>query len=429
MIDLQPGTTERVRPASDVAPVTTLGVSPSIAPSGNDGSIGALILGGAHGSLAVARSLGRRGIPVCFVASEPLITRFSRYVRANWSWRGVSDPQALEWLLDLAHRHCLKGWVLFPGGDSEAEFISQNHAPLSALFRVTTLPWEAGRWAFDKRLTYERAASLGIDFPRSYSVLDRRELAGLDCQFPLVLKPATRDLKNDFTRDKAWRVDDRQSLIERYDEAARLVGKNAVVLQEMIPGSGAAQFSYAGVADRGTPVAALTACRTRQFPVEFGYTSTLVQTVDNPAVEESARAFLRSLDYSGMFEVEFKFDARDGRYKILDVNARTWTWCALGPPAGADFAYVMWCLAIGEEVTPVRGRSGISWMHASRDIVSACTEMWLGRISPGEYLKSLRGPMVFAAFAKDDPLPGVLDLPLVAFRQGVRRIRSFWRDN
>lgn len=253
----------------------------------------------------------------------------------------------------------------------------------------------------------------------------------LDCQFPVVIKPATRDLKNALTRDKAWRVDDRDALIAQYDHAAMLVGESRIVLQEMIPGSGAAQFSYAGVAERGVPVAAVTACRARQFPVEFGYTSTLVETVDNRGVEQAACALLQSLDYSGMFEIEFKFDARDGRYKILDFNARTWTWCALGPLAGVDFAHVMWRLAMDEEVTPVRGQSGVTWMHASRDFVSACHEMWLGRLSPKEYFQSLRGPMVFAAYAADDPLPGALDLPLVAFRMIVRawldRIQALWR--
>jgi predicted ATP-grasp superfamily ATP-dependent carboligase len=55
-------------------------------------------------------------------------------------------------------------------------------------------------------------------------------------------------------------------------------------------------------------------------------------------VEDAACRFLRSLDYSGLAEVEFKYDRRDGRYKLLDVNARGWTWSALGPLAGVDFA-------------------------------------------------------------------------------------------
>lgn len=115
MIEFQPSaeSPSRVRSGDD-GPVRMIGASPSIAPSGSDGSAGALILGGAHGSLAVARSLGRRGIPVAFIAAEPLIPRYSRYVGRTWSWPGARDPHAVQWLLDHARRNDLKGWVLFP---------------------------------------------------------------------------------------------------------------------------------------------------------------------------------------------------------------------------------------------------------------------------------------------------------------------------
>ena len=82
-----------------------------------------------------------------------------------------------------------------------------------------------------------------------------------------------------------------------------MVGERAIVLQELIPGSGSAQFSYAAVWHRGAPVASLVARRTRQYPVEFGYTSTFVETVEQSEVEDAACRFLRSLDYSGLVEV------------------------------------------------------------------------------------------------------------------------------
>jgi hypothetical protein len=68
--------------------------------------------------------------------------------------------------------------------------------------------------------------------------------------------------------------------------------------------------------------------------------------------------FLRSLNYSGLVEVEFKYDARDERYKILDVNARAWTWNALGSIAGVDFPHVLWQLAMGEAIEPIRSPRG-----------------------------------------------------------------------
>jgi predicted ATP-grasp superfamily ATP-dependent carboligase len=39
-----------------------------------------------------------------------------------------------------------------------------------------------------------------------------------------------------------------------------------------------------------------------------------------------------------------------------------------------------------------------------------------GTLAPSAYLKGWRKPLVFAAFAKDDPLPGIVDLPIVAWR-------------
>jgi D-aspartate ligase len=385
------------------------------------GTCGALVIGGAHGSLSVIRSLGRHGIPACFLTDDHVIAKFSRYTRSTFYWDSPDRPDAAEDLIQLAARHKLEGWVLLPGGDAEARLIAQNHQALSSVFRVTTPPWEVLRFANDKHLTYQRAAELGMDHPWSYYPQGREDLARLECRFPVILKPTVRQRINAFTQAKAWRVDNRAALLARYDEAVSLVGKDSIVIQELIPGNGSAQYSYAAVWDENGPVASLVAQRARQYPITFGYTSTYVRSIDEPKIEELATRFLRSIGYTGMVEVEFKFDSRDGRYKILDVNARTWTWNALGRLAGVDFPLTMFQLALGETVPEVRGRPGAAWMHFSRDAVAAIQEMWAGTLSPMQYLKSLCAPIEFAAFAMDDPLPGVIDLPLVLHRLWTKR--------
>ena len=377
---------------------------------------GALIVGGAHGSLALARSLGRRGIPVAFLTDDHPIARYSRYVQRSFTWGGTEDPDAIELLKTLARQHQLEGWVLIAGGDGELRLLAQHHGELSALFRMTVPPWETVRFAHDKRLTSEHAAALGLDFPRCYTPRDLQDVVTLNCRFPLVLKPAVREEKNAFTRAKAWRADDRASLLVHYRQAASLVGERGIVLQELIPGGGSTQLSYAAVWHAGVPVASLVARRTRQYPIDFGYTSTFVETIEQSEVEEAACRFLRSLHYSGLVEVELKHDQRDGRYKLLDINARAWTWNALGSIAGVDFAHVLWRLAMGETVVPVRAHADVAWMHGSRDMLAVVLETMAGRLSPPQYLRSWRKPLVFAAFAKDDVLPGVVDLPLAALR-------------
>src|SRR5262249_41068710 len=156
---------------------------------------------------------------------------------------------------------------------------------LSKVFRLTTPPWAVIQFAYDKSLTYRRAEELGIAYPRSYQPRSRREVAELSCSFPIVLKPAYRRCANAFTVSKGWKADNRAELLAHYDCATALVGHDEIVLQEFVPGDGNNQFSYAAIWDRGTPVATLIARRTRQYPIEFGYTSTFVESIENPRVE------------------------------------------------------------------------------------------------------------------------------------------------
>lgn len=382
-------------------------------------SPGALIVGGAHVSIAVARSLGRQGVPVWLMANHP-IPKFSRYVQRSFPWPGAEHPDGVSSIVDVATQHGLQDWVLIATGDQDMQMIAKNHALLSAHFRVATPDWDTVQWIYDKRLTYQRAAELGIDFPWSFQPQNIDEVARLECRFPVILKPAFRKGADEFTQAKAWKADDRDTLLSLYKRAAALVGSPAVIVQEWLPGTGASQFSYAGLWDRGRPIASLVARRTRQLPIDFGRSSTFVESIEQPEVEELAGRFLKSIAYTGVAELEFKHDARDGQYKLLDANGRFWTWVGLGSLAGVDFPYLAWRQAIGQTVAPCRSRPGVAWMHGSHDIVAAYREIRRGTLTPGAYLRSLWQPLAFAAFALDDPLPGLVELPVAAWNRFAR---------
>jgi predicted ATP-grasp superfamily ATP-dependent carboligase len=384
---------------------------------------GAVVLGGGLGSLGIARSLGRRGVPVCLLTNDHLLTKFSRYVRCAPAWPKLADQSAeVECLLDLADRHGLHGWALFPGGDPEAEMIARNHDKLAAIFHLTTPPWNVLRWAYDKRLIYRRAAELGIDQPPTYNPRSLAELASLDCRFPMVLKPAIKRTGSALEAAKGWRVDSRAELLARYAEACTQMDCDAILAQEIIPASGQAQCSYGGLWADGRALASMTAQCLRQFPIDFGC-ATYVRTVEDPEVEEISARFLRGIGYTGLVEIEYKRDPRDGRYKMLDVNPRTWAWHSLSRRAGIDFPHLEWLRVSGAPVPPARAQAGIAWIHMARDIIAAQLEIRRGKLSLAEYVRSLRGPLEFAAFAPDDPFPGCMDLPLLAHRAVGRAAR------
>ena len=378
---------------------------------------GALVLGGNFNGLTIARSLGRRGVPV-WVATTPNIklASFSRYTLRTLPWPDGESAAQVEYLLGVAERYRLDQWVLFPTSDETAALLSKFHTALSRRFRVSTPTWDVLRWAYDKRFTYQLAAEQQVDYPSTIYPSTETDLVAASCTFPAILKPATHSSVNRFTADKAWPVANRDELLARYRQARELIPADLILVQELIPGGGESQFSYAALCRDGQPIVSLTARRTRQYPIDFGYSSSFVETLDVPEIVEPSRRLLAAMRYTGLVEVEFKCDAPNGGYKLLDINPRLWTWAALGGRAGVDFPYLLWQMMVGKPIREQTARAGARWVRMSTDIPAAIHEMFRGRLNLRAYLRSLRRPIEFALMAADDPLPGLLDLPLYCYK-------------
>jgi predicted ATP-grasp superfamily ATP-dependent carboligase len=385
------------------------------------GAAGALVLGSDYKALGVVRSLGRNGIPVGVVRDDHLIATWSRYARRTYEWPSRAEADRVAYLLDLAERHELGGWALFPTDDESAALLARNRDALAERFQVTVPPWDVLRWAYDKRLTYRLADTVGVDHPRTYEPRNRDDVMRFDGEFPAILKPAQRPELNRFTISKAWPVRDRDDLAARYDEAAALIDPSLVMIQEIIPGGGEAQLSFAALCEGGEIVASLVARRNRQWPADYGRSSTYVETVDAPDVEACARLLLSALRFDGIVEVEFKRDPRDGRLKLLDINPRVWGWHTLGRRAGVDFPMLLWRMTHGGSFRELHGRLGVRWVRAVTDVPAAVHEIRAGRLSVKGYLASLRGPIEYAILAPDDPLPALGEIPAGLYLAWRRR--------
>jgi predicted ATP-grasp superfamily ATP-dependent carboligase len=377
---------------------------------------GALVIGGDHPGLGVARSLGRRGIPVVVLDDQYSVSSFSRYVKRVVRVEDLRDARkTVDAILEVGRRLGLANWVLFPTRDETVAAISCYRVELATMFRVTTPDWQTVQWACNKKNTYEMAAQLGIPCPETFNPRTPEELSVLESRLPLAVKPAVKENFFYATGAKAWRADSGPQLRFLFGEAARQIIPEEILIQEIIPGDGSHQFSYCAFFKDGEATGSLVAKRIRQHPREFGRAATYVETVRMPIIEELALRFLRAIDYYGLVEVEFKYDSRDGQYKLLDVNARTWGFQSLGAAAGVDFPYLMFADQLGETVACCRGQAGVGWLRMLTDLPTALAGVVLGHVSAGAYLASLRSTRVESVFCKSDPLPSIGELLLLPY--------------
>jgi D-aspartate ligase len=387
------------------------------------GSIpGAVVLGGDYQGLGIVRSLGRQGIPICVIDDEYSISRFSRYTQFAIRVADLRNEAAtIQSLIDIGNGLNLKGWVLFPTREELVAALSRHRCELLKLFRVPTAPWSTVQWMWDKRNTYQLADELKIPIPETWVPKTPEDVEKITTALPLALKPAIKEHFFYATKVKAWRADTKDELGELFGRANSIAGPGEILVQDLIPGDGKHQLGYCAFFKDGRAVGSMVTRRRRQHPHEFGRASTFVETIDMPIVESLSERFLQKINYYGLVEVEFKLDPRDGQLKLLDVNPRTWGYHSLGRPAGVDFPYMLYSDQIGMPVEDRRGKAGVTWIRMLTDLPTGVIDVFTGRLSFREFIKSLWIFNTEAVFSWEDPLPGLVEcalLPYLFVRRG-----------
>ena len=365
----------------------------------------------------IVRSLGRQGIPVWTLHERADTLLFSRYIGRSLYWPSRDEEGRVQYLEDLAVQCSLHEWVLFGTADCDVKFVGHHHERLSKHYRLTSSKWTEVAWAYDKKRTYQLAADLKLDHPWTICPSSRNEVEALVCTYPVILKPSVKESDNRFTHDRAWRVDCHEELLQRYDEACRLVHPGEIMVQDWIPGGGAGDFSFGAICDDGKVVGSLVVKKHRYYPIDFSVCCTLAETATQRECQNAALRLISAMKYTGPIDMDFKFDPREEQYKLLDVNPRLWGWHSIGAMAGVDFPYLQWKQLVGERISLCEGRIGVRWIRMSRDLHAVFDRIWAGDFSLREYLNSLRGPMVFAIFAIDDPVPACCQMLNVTYRR------------
>jgi predicted ATP-grasp superfamily ATP-dependent carboligase len=370
----------------------------------------AIVLGGSHGALSVARCLGRRGIPVHAVnrADSPVLA--SRHVRPEPIESGAPFAEgAIARLHELAARG-LAGSVLLAASDEGIELLLAHRDELAGRFRLDLCAPDAQRRMLDKRLTYEAAREAGVACPRFWVVGSREELARIagELVYPLLVKPRLSHVFQQLFRAKFLVANGPQEL-----SAALAVAEQAgvaTVLMEKIPGPDDLLCSYYTYLDeRGEPLFDFTKRIVRRQPPNMGLACYHVS--DHVAgVREPALRLFRQVGLRGLANVEFKRDPRDGVLKLIECNARFTAANALVERAGLDLASLVYNRLLGLPLPATdRFRDGVRLWAPGRDFLSFLELRRRGELGLGAWLHSVLHPALLPVFSWSDPRPSLTD--------------------
>jgi D-aspartate ligase len=380
------------------------------------------------GAIGIARSLGRLGIDIHLLSAQratPLGR--SRFVRSvtRLPRECKPDGQLAAWMTSVAPADRP---VLVPIDDRGATFVQQQSAQLLDAYRFLRLPSGLAEKLIDKGQLSELAASAGVSSPWHTipSTLEEVKVFLSSAEFPLVVK--ARDPER-FERTSGIRS---VEIAEDASQALSLWTRHLVdgvpncLLQEYVPGGPETVWMVnAYISRRFDLIFGATGRKLRQFPPYTGATS-LGICEHNEEVLRLTERLVTHINYRGILDIGWRFDARDGSYKLLDFNPRLGATFRLF--VGMDETDVLRALyrdLCGEAIEKDAVSDGRKWCNEFYDVFSAGAYIRDGKLSPTAYLSSLRNISEGAWLALDDLRPGLATafwyLPAAALRYAGRR--------
>ena len=369
-----------------------------------------LILDLSATGIAVARILGNHGVDVYGADLGKIsIGRFSKYVKKPaFGYKIEIDSHFLDMLTYFAKNFNNKP-VLLPCSDIFIEFVSKYYGILKDFFSIQeSLAPSISTKFLDKREFYKMCEEYNIPYPKTIRLSGYETVSEIvkKLKFPMILKPYLIHKWKKYLKGK------KVIFIQYVDELEYILKKEKKLLQdsllqEVIPSSEKNIYIFKGYFGKdGELRASFTGRKIRQYPPNFGSFS-LAESIENEEVKQMSINFLRKARFKGLCGTEFKYDQRDGSYKIIEINIRPQLWEDLTRLAEAEVLWAAYCDLAGVNLASQnKQKNNIKFAYLLRDLYSALCQIKNGDLRFIEWLKSYSN-------LKGDALIDLKDLKLL----------------
>jgi D-aspartate ligase len=344
--------------------------------------------------LAAIRSLGRAGVRVLALDHRPSALGFrSRYATPVLCPDPQDEEAFVSFLGELGEKLDAPAPV-FATHDEPLNAIARGAERLGERFLYPFPPWKVLARIQNKRAQLDAAERAGIAVPHTAtpgSAAEARSAAD-ELGYPVLVKPSsTEGFKRRFGR-QAFRCETAAEVERAYADAEQY----EPLVQELIPGGDGTLFtlgSYLSAA--GEALGLFCGRKLRQTPPGVG-TCRVGEALWAEDVVEQGLRLLREVEHTGLSQVEFKRDPRDGVLRLMEINPRLWQWHGLATACGVDLPRIAYEDLVGRRPAPAS-------MNGTR-------RRWAITLLPGERPAVQRLPYVDAVFARDDLKPAFVQI-------------------
>ena len=239
-------------------------------------------------------------------------------------------------LLNYAEKNKNSRILLIGTNDNYVKLISENKKILEKYYIFNYPDIEIVNNLLIKEKFYTKYKDMGLDMPLTYfykcNQNDNIEnVKKYFKEYPIIIKPSDGVEYHhlDEVLDKVYKVYNDEKLEEVIKKIENAGYNNTLIIQEFIPGDDSALFDslfYVGK-DKEAKLATFAQIGLQEHtPTGIGNCTVLVNGFDEHGYKEEIvyklKEFIEKIGYQGFAEFDIKYDKRDNKYKVLEINPR-----------------------------------------------------------------------------------------------------------
>jgi len=382
------------------------------------------------------RKLDRKRLPVVLLGGITLVRTLGMAgIQAIVASPNPTDPV-------FASRHCLAYCVLPPFGEADAavdaivalgdrlsdaygrrvplmygsddalELIYGHRERMQRHFLMMLNDPEIGEALIAKDRFQALALARGIPVPQELAWEGNGPGTLAAMRGPVLIKPCVKvDWYGSQLRERLFPGDSKARVFasgaELLHDPVVALFREQLTFQEYIPGGEDCLWSFHGISDgQGNVLTSFVGRKIRTYPPVDGESS-FIELAHDESLNDLGRYVTARLPLKGVFKMDFKRDPRDGRWHLLEINARFNLWHYLGAHNGVNLMRAAYDFLVdGAQWEPRTYSTSRRWLSLGIDFACYRRLAKAGKLSFGAWLASICfSRNVYNVFAWSDPGP------------------------
>ena len=263
-----------------------------------------------------------------------------------------NEEKFIKKINDYAKKNKFKKVMLVSTNETYTEFISKNRDKLEENL-VYNLPDEKIiKTLTNKENFYKTYEKSSLCFPKTIYFDIKDDINKINIEYPLVIKPANVVEYNHISfegKNKIYKINNFNELEDTINRIKNSKYNDRLIIQEFIPGDDSYLYDSVVYLDKNSK------CRVISF-AQIGLQERTKTMVGNAAVLINGFStfdgnkdkqikdivkFMESIKYKGFAEIDMKYDPRDNKFKVLEINARQGRCSYYLTPLGYNLIKVM----------------------------------------------------------------------------------------